>query len=1614
MCFILLKIEFRLSRNEVAIGFVNAILCPDGSGPVKGLPLLDLQQRVENQINLLQPGKHISFEDFAGHQIQNFVDRNTDWYVTFKDKGKIMVRLLPKKIKEKMPLKVQGKPPLVSDQLSVSANEASDVDLGVTDYETASSDFENIQQVLNVSEFSSLASNERCSVNEPDEIPWTEKIRTKHHKKLLKRTSSDGDSIPTFFQNSSSQKIILKEKKKQFTRSSEKYFAQLLERGESKTVLIRNIHGCIKKSSDFALDMVSLWNTPREESGFIIIQDDHLESEIDDDDISKLKNALEKQSSSFSYFPCCEYEVVTFQKRMFITIEIAHLHDNRMPILKSDQCASDDFQQLWCRSGTKRKLVKMNDPEIFAIYSWFQQREVELRKKQSVQQKSDTDYQEPRISNSVCWNGELSFDNSIKNFLEKVQRFKKGHFSLMTGDIRCKSKNLSAFSKLPLISVYDFDIKGRECGLLNANEPTMFENRSLQIYTWKDNLPGLSEESTLWTFLLGRRDQPDSRMSDDNDIRLWLKQVSAKLQIHAEQIQRFVNGYTVLTVLILWPENEDLVGFMQKFIQICLDENLEPSPKLILCMSNEPKTETGRSYLNTLWREWNQHVYIFKLSMEDICSAIDSVLNSDQGIPKNGYIIPAYDGKCSLSAREASWLREDMEVLYQDNPYNKASEDVDALSEERHQFYRGGSFHWFAWYECGNDRVDVDRDLKKSIVSKLDAIIESNKSEIVYLYHAPGSGGTTLAQRVLWDFHQKIPCVHIKLRTASPVMELVVKVEMLHDKSHKPVLLMIDGEEESRVRHLMRLLTSNAIAIILYVKQYPYQIKKGETMRTKVFLESTVSSKEAKNLAMKYGDRCFGDQYKINTLNKLSRDVEKKEPHFLYEFGLAAFTHDFKGVEAYVKGYLRLQDNTDGKLKHWQKILGYLSLVYYYGQASLPCQFFQPLLCMKEDEVVDIDDFGYPIKDFVVVDKNEARKGNVRICHHIIAQEILQQILGDPREKFERGPDLSKSARQSLESFCIDFIDYASSRKQQTCGTIAHVLARTFIFRDNREISETAEQGRRKPRLARIIIDISSKQPLFTERLHVLKKLTDAFPEDPNFIAHLGRFYAYCRPDDQKIAEQCLQKALDLANEQTKGKKIEELDERWKLSLMHIYHMYGTIIQKQIAMYTGQAIDDIPPRKTKGVNVKTRLEYLIPLAERSCSYFTLCRECTPPGRENCYGYVGEINVRLQICDFVEKHFEMNDSRGIKGFLRTRSDDWQGTDFVKKSISIIDTLLMECYNVIDQDDMDPSIQSSVFWYNFLFHKNTVNLDTLSSSQDPTTFRLRIAMKKLKCVGKSKDYTVLEHIQSTNDINDIVSWYEEIFRKNGPLENKRALDRDYQEWLFAIRHAKCSKHYELENVLLVVKQWEDQLKTPMSKFYNFIFTSLMGFGSKKFSGKTECLLEAQRILKNDMKKAGKFLLKPKYPREWLGKDETGVRRLVSGTRFLSLNLSDRDVVKSLMMSDLAVCKGTICQPNNKKGAGFISLDLGDNLVQVTVFYIPNVCNLVGSHYGGQRVEFVIGFTVENGYEAFNVKLLEKYGCGSCCGSVEITQHETFATCGICGNKVVKEDMNRISSD
>lgn len=76
----------------------------------------------------------------------------------------------------------------------------------------------------------------------------------------------------------------------------------------------------------------------------------------------------------------------------------------------------------------------------------------------------------------------------------------------------------------------------------------------------------------------------------------------------------------------------------------------------------------------------------------------------------------------------------------------------------------------------------------------------------------------------------------------------------------------------------------------------------------------------------------------------------------------------------------------------------------------------------------------------------------------------------------------------------------------------------------------------KKPVLSRLVLDIHSKGPFFTERLLVLKKLTEAFPNDQNFHAHLGRFYAYCRPNEDDEAEKCLQRATAICEKQIGSK----------------------------------------------------------------------------------------------------------------------------------------------------------------------------------------------------------------------------------------------------------------------------------------------------------------------------------------------------------------------------------------------------------------------------------------------------------------------------------------------
>lgn len=313
--------------------------------------------------------------------------------------------------------------------------------------------------------------------------------------------------------------------------------------------------------------------------------------------------------------------------------------------------------------------------------------------------------------------------------------------------------------------------------------------------------------------------------------------------------------------------------------------------------------------------------------MKRLCGCISDITKNQQIVSNIKYSLPTADefSDPSIEESDAAWLREELEILYLTNPYTKCQMDINSLEEEGDIFFRGGSLRWFAWYEVGAGHFDAQRDLMLAIIKTIRVYIEENRSAVVTLYHAPGSGGTTLAQRVLWEFHIEIPCAHAKLRSALPVSSFIERIEMIYAKTHKPVLLLVDGDDQVKVKQLIRTLKINSrcYIIILYVKRYPYRAKGN-----KLFLRGTVSIQEAKRLALKFKNQCKEDGKKQEQLSKLCEDIEVGKEHLVYEFGLATYLHEYKGIERYVKGYLWPCGNSNIDCSIGRTILCFLSLAY--------------------------------------------------------------------------------------------------------------------------------------------------------------------------------------------------------------------------------------------------------------------------------------------------------------------------------------------------------------------------------------------------------------------------------------------------------------------------------------------------------------------------------------------------------------------------------------------------------------------------------------------------------------------------------------------------------------
>lgn len=1199
-------------------------------------------------------------------------------------------------------------------------------------------------------------------------------------------------------------------------------------------------------------------------------------------------------------------------------------------------------------------------------------------------------------------NGGVTSD--MKELFAYLNNFKAGHFVLFTSTlIQDMSESIEALALVPWLSVFDFDKNSRVDGLLSRIEDSIKQRRSIYVCTWKDR-PHLSHHGTQWCMLRGSVQETDSR-TPDNDMK-WMFLIRENYEKQVVELANISDNYCTLTFIVFWPSDFDTCQYMFKALSKIAE--LIENPNIVICNNGSEISTESKTLLGLL----KPRLTLVK-DFEEILQGISDLLGEKYSIQNVDYKLPTFDKTDvpNIDESMAAIFREDFEILYMDNPYRKTQENemtMEELHEEEKHFYRGGNLHWVALYLAGAGHFDAERDLTLNIVGRIKRLyLEPFKSGKITIYHAPGAGGSTLGQRVLWELRTITPCGQVRMSSQSSVQDLVDRIETLFEKTNLPVVLLIDGEDQQKLTYLHKLLErAHLIVILLHIKRCTQPKKANSLKDTEFWLPGTVSSNEANKLGIKFSKQC-DTPIKKDHIDILVKDVLAGKEHLMYEFGMEAFLSEFKGVRSFVHGYLQLDQNPTATLLSWQKILGYLSLVYYYGQTSIPCQFFSTLLQLPPNYNVTMEDFPYPVQLFIVSCSNENRRNTIRICHYIVAKEILEHLLTWNKKKGRQcgSSELSITARYELYEFLTMFLEDIKAKKIKSIvqsGIIADILRRTLIFRDNQDVGDNEVPGRRK--LSRLMADIECKAP-YMERIDILKRLTDIFPEDANFHAHLGRMYSICSPEDEKKAEYCFNHAVDLCRKKKAGTPYENLDDSTKHTLKHVYHMFGMFYLQRITKYTGKSHGDRPEIVTPPDNFERKIKELLQDAKDACFYFSETRELTILiGYEEAYGYVGEIATRLKICEFIYRHMSFKE---FEEFLEV-SPESEIVNFVTDSITKILELFLQCYGCVDSSDLPPGFFRYIFWYNALFKSQAKELEKLDITEDIYSRRLHVAVIKLK-YGKDESLGTLETISSKSDIEDIVRICEKNFKEadqGGITPIRSAIDLEYKDWLNAIRHNKFTETYCTADVLRRVRHWHDILKSPSSKFYLFILLSILGFGySEETSPNDEMLREANELLEQ-LRKGSRTLAKPRRPREWYGKGH-GIKCLIPSWK-VGHSGEDRVNARDCTNIHLAVFKGTITRPHTQRQTGYIKMDLGDNKYPVRVFFIPVRAKepLVGSRYAGERVEFVLAFTYADGYEAYDVALLKKYHCFNCNRNVEITSDKFSVLCK-CGQFVTKSD-------
>ena len=669
---------------------------------------------------------------------------------------------------------------------------------------------------------------------------------------------------------------------------------------------------------------------------------------------------------------------------------------------------------------------------------------------------------------SQCSDSALNFMQHEVKLLDRGRR----HILFVSPEDVTESPFIRYFAQVPWIAVLDFDVSSVKTGYL-ASCGTFCENMGMKICRIlppppdedSKKVPGGSLTGIPWVLLEGLPENKSYIELNLAWIREFFSALSKKYQVP-------------ITFTVLWKslkETEKLCKSLSRILTIVRSLPLKKQVKLVIASTGDSVS----SYLEEVADDWG--VKVQSISLEDICNALCQCVNSSPFIQKDqDFSLPVADPidpekvHFKVLPRSSRWIIAEVEVLFQ-----SVGSKPQLETEDAYHFYRGGLISWYA-LQMG---YAVERGNWKALKNKVDELLVRAGTLTLRMSHQRGTGGSTSARKILFDYHEKYPCVFLK---SVGHAEVAQAIKVVAEFCRLPVIVLVDCKQvqsdEFDVDTLYNILSNDRIPCVILEVIHQSQIKakmplqSSENLSAKAppfRLADTLSSHEAEQFVEIYSTQ---RKDKLGELDSL-RNRGPRELQIPFYYALTTFEDRFIGLQPFVEDCLRGLDFRE------QKILLFLAMAFHYGHKSLPATVFAELLEAPRHEVILLKLVLPELSRELLLEED----GKWRPRHDLIAVEMLRQLLTWTSSKGPAPTHLDNWQNQLAEK-TLDFIEHMSE------GVVSNVLL-------SRIVDDSSHQY---VSFSQLIMDI----PFEDDAVKVFEKAISLFPDNPFFKVHLGRFYS--------------------------------------------------------------------------------------------------------------------------------------------------------------------------------------------------------------------------------------------------------------------------------------------------------------------------------------------------------------------------------------------------------------------------------------------------------------------------------------------------------------------------